>query len=182
MKEIWKNIPGYEGLYMVSNLGRVKSLPRYQDNHGKPQFREGAIKPQYDNGKGYLAVNLYKNGKGSFRYVHILVATAFIPNPKSLPQVNHKDENKANNCVNNLEWCSALYNLTYGTARARTSAKTRNHKKTSKPIGQYSLTGELLRVFPSLREAERAGYNSSSISKACRGIYNQTDGFKWKYL
>ena len=108
MQEIWKDIKGYEGLYQVSNFGRVKSL------HGK----EKILKP-YHKSTGYIQVILCKNYKTVARMVHRLVAEAFIPNPENKSQVNHKDENPLNNVDSNLEWCSATYNINYGT---------RNHK------------------------------------------------------
>ena len=109
--ENWKDIEGYEGLYQVSNLGRVKSLNYHRS------WKEQCLKP----GKvcGYLYVILSKDGEVYGKYVHILVAEAFIPNPFNLPYVNHKDEVKTNNCVSNLEWCTAKYNTNYGTGMRR---------------------------------------------------------------
>ena len=106
-EEIWKDIDGYEGLYKVSNLGRVKSL-----NY----LRKGIEKERIPNknNSGYLIVGLHKDGKIKNFLIHRLVAEAFIENVNDLPQVNHKDENKLNNCVENLEWCSAKYNSNYG--------------------------------------------------------------------
>lgn len=105
MDEVFRPVEGYEGLYEVSNLGRVKSL-----KWGK----ERILKPGMD-GCGYLKANLYKEGKIKHFMVHRLVAQAFIPNPEGLPQINHKDEDKTNNRVDNLEWCTAKYNSNYGT-------------------------------------------------------------------
>lgn len=101
MKEIWKNIMDFNG-YQVSNLGRIRSLKTYK------------VLKQKTN-KGYKSLCLYKCGKTYNRYVHRLVAEAFIPNSKNLPCINHKDENPSNNCVNNLEWCDYAYNVNYGT-------------------------------------------------------------------
>ena len=111
MMEEWRAVPGYEGLYEVSSYGRVKSLKRYKSNNGGiPLIKERILKP-YNDKKGYLNVRLRnKNFK-----VHRLVAQAFIPNPNNLPQVNHKNEDKSDNRVDNLEWCTAKYNNTYGT-------------------------------------------------------------------
>ena len=108
-KEIWADIVGYEGLYMVSSLGNIKSL------------KKGLIRKQSDNGNGYKCISLYKNNKSKTFYVHRLVAQAFIPNPNNLPQVNHKDENPSNNCVNNLEWCDSKYNSNYGNHNKKLS-------------------------------------------------------------
>lgn len=103
MQEIWKPIKGYEGLYEVSSLGNVKSLRR--NVFLKPGRKES----------GYLIVSLYKHNSGKNFYVHRLVAEAFIPNPDNLPIINHKDEVKTNNCVDNLEWCDYKYNNSFGT-------------------------------------------------------------------
>lgn len=118
MIEIWKDIPGYEGKYQVSNTGEVESLN--YNGTGKTK----SLKQSTDK-KGYKHVRLFKNGKGKTYKVHRLVAMLFIPNPNNLPIINHKDENKTNNNVNNLEWCTYEYNNTYGTARKRASEKMR---------------------------------------------------------
>lgn len=107
MIEIWKDITGYEGLYQVSNLGRVKSTQYF---HGT---NERILKP-ISTHNGYFRVHLRKDGKLKTFKIHRLVAEAFIPNPDNLPQINHKDEDKTNNRVDNLEWCSARYNCNYG--------------------------------------------------------------------
>lgn len=109
MQEIWKDIPEYEGLYQVSNLGRIKSLPR----KGTHTTKERIMNFTKSN-KGYFIAVLSKDYKKKSFSVHRLVAQAFIPNPNNLPQVNHKDENKENNNINNLEWCSNWYNTHYG--------------------------------------------------------------------
>ena len=106
MVEIWKDIDGYNGLYEVSNLGRIK-------NH-----KTGRILKPHLRGNGYLTVQLYNgSGFGSVKLIHRLVATAFIPNPSQYPIINHKDEIKHNNNVDNLEWCNNSYNVTYGSRR-----------------------------------------------------------------
>lgn len=115
--EEWRDIPGYEGIYQVSNLGRVRSLDR-KVHHWKGGFsliKGRILTPNKQNTKGYYRVKL----DNKYRAVHRLVAMAFIPNPDNLPQVNHKDENKLNNNVNNLEWCDNKYNTNYGTSIQR---------------------------------------------------------------
>lgn len=106
--EIWKDIKGYEGLYQVSNLGRVKSLK-------VSKIKSERIRKSYQQSSGYISIVLCKNGKAVNHKVHRLVASAFIDNPNNLPEINHKDENKANNKVDNLEWCDSSYNKNYGT-------------------------------------------------------------------
>ena len=123
-KEIWKDILGYEGLYQVSNFGRVKSLERlikYTEN--KIVLRKCRIIKTHTNKCGYVYVVLHKDGNKKNYLVHRLVAEVFISNPDNLPQVNHKDENKLNNSVENLEWCDAKYNVNYGTCIERRSKK-----------------------------------------------------------
>ena len=115
-EEIWKPVVGYEGLYEVSNTGRVRSLDRYDRMN---RFWKGRILNLHTDTGGYLYAQLYLNGKGKNYLVHRMVAQAFIPNPDNLPQVNHKDENKINDCVENLEWCSREYNINYGTIKDR---------------------------------------------------------------
>lgn len=137
-REIWKNIEGYEGLYQVSNLGRIKRLERYyycgHRNEQKKYIPEQIMRP-YITTKGYVRIDLSNGGVRKRFLIHRLVATAFLPNPKNLPQVNHKDENKTNNCADNLEWCTNDYNINYGTGRIRAAAKMRGktiseeHKK-----------------------------------------------------
>ena len=109
MKEIWKDIPGYEGLYQISNLGNVKSLPRKVNK----RKCEEIIKVPTISNKGYYRISLCKNGKIKYYAIHRLVAEAFISNHNNLPCVNHKDCNKQNNNVDNLEWCTYSYNNMY---------------------------------------------------------------------
>ena len=118
--EIWKDVVYFEGLYQVSNLGRVKSL-----NYSRTG-REKVLKPSKTN--GYLQVYLYKEGKSKRFSIHRLVAFAFIPNPNNLPIVNHKDEDKSNNCVDNLEWCTVAYNNNYGTKNQRQAESLKGFK------------------------------------------------------
>ena len=163
--EIFKDIVGYEGLYQVSNLGSVKSL-----NYNRTG-REGLLSPGV-NTRGYLIVNLCKNGEQKPFKVHRLVAQAFIPNPLNYPQINHKDENKTNNSVDNLEWCDCQYNIDYSI---------------SKPVAQYDLNGNLINVWKSIREAARQlGFDnsSSSIAKCCNGSkrYSTVHNYKWRYI
>lgn len=124
-EEIWKDVVGYEGIYKVSNLGNVKSL------HWRNSFDERIMTPHL-LGRGYYFVNLRNKSKGKSKLVHRLVAQAFIPNPNNYPCVNHKDENKLNNCVDNLEWCSYLYNNTYGKRKGIWKGKNNPNYKDGK--------------------------------------------------
>ena len=173
MKEIWKDILGYEGLYQVSNFGRVKSL------NYKRTGKERILK-LLKHKCGYLYIGLHKDNNVKNYYIHRLVAEAFIDNPNNLPQVNHKDENKLNNVVSNLEWCDAKYNINYGTARERMTEKMINGKL-SKKVFQYDLEGNLIREWASANECGRNGFDSSAIAKCCKDIIKTYKGFKWSY-
>ena len=132
-EEIWKDIIGYEGLYQVSSLGRVRSLDRYDERNC---FRKGKVLSPGIKPDGYLVVVLSCNGKHKTIKVHRLVAQAFIPNPDGLPQVNHKNEDKSNNRVENLEWCDAKYNINFGTARIRSiNTKIKNGYVNEENVG-----------------------------------------------
>ena len=156
--ETWKSIAGYEGIYEVSDQGRVKSL-----KYGK----ERILKPRKDS-CGYLQVNLCKDGQKKMSLVHRLVSEAFIPNPNNLETVNHKDEVKTNNVASNLEWMSRVDNKRYS---ANKSVKMFDKS-----------TGELLATFPSLMEAERVtGIDNRNISKCCMGKYKSSGGYIWRY-
>ena len=128
--EIWKWIPGYEGYYMVSTHRRVKSL-NYRGNTGKTK-----ILKQSTDRNGYKKVGLRKNSKVKVYLVHRLVAQAFIPNPNNLSEVNHKDENKTNNAVWNLEYCTHEYNINYGTGNKRRSEAHKGKHYTNKTISK----------------------------------------------
>lgn len=181
--EIWKDIAGYEGLYQVSNWGRVRSF-----GNGK-NYKYGRILKQSKNGSGYLFVCLCKNGKKKNYTIHRLVSETFIPNPDNLPQVNHKDENKNNNFCGtpendftdgNLEWCTPSYNSNYGTRNKRASEKKTNGKM-SKSVIQYTLDGEFVKEWVSLHECSRNGFHHQNIIRCCRGKYKQYKGYIWKY-
>lgn len=185
MEEMWKDIPGYEGVYRISNLGRVLSLSRevHQKRNGQIEIR--ISKSRYlkfgSDGDGYLQIKLFKNGVYKTRKIHRLVAEAFIQNPNNLPEVNHKDENKQNNRSDNLEWSDRDYNIHYGTWVER----SRNHR----PVAQYSLDGVFIKQFNSIREASReTGVYASNIGKCAsgrtyKGYYlKSAGGYKWKFV
>lgn len=164
MEEIWKDKKDYEGHYQVSNLGRIKSI-----KFGKERILKQHIK------RGYYYVGLSKNGIVKRYLVHRLVAQAFIDNPNNYKEVNHKDENKLNNSVDNLEWCNAKYNINFGTCIERRS------KKKSKPVLQYTLDGEFVREWSSARECGKNGFCHQHIGACCRGQLKHYKGFIWKY-
>ena len=128
MQEIWKDIPGYEGLYQASSLGNIKSYDKEaktKNQYGAESTRIRKGKMLTQTGKRYSKVALYdSNNKKKFYSVHRLVALTFIPNPHNLPQVNHKNEDIHNNCVDNLEWCTSLYNCNYGTRNSKIYNRT----------------------------------------------------------
>lgn len=186
---IWRDVPGWEGRYWVSNTGLVKG-------------RKGELK-HWVSDKGYHVVSLEKGSKkdgtryAKFANVHRLVAMAFIPNPNNYPQVNHIDENPSNNNVDNLEWCTAKYNMSYGEgAKTRSSkidystqkrkdiARENGGKTTSKKVYQFTKKGELVKVYKSIHEAGRAtGINSSHIGEVANRskIRSTAGGFVWSF-
>lgn len=183
--EVWRAVKGYEGLYQVSNLGRVKSLERV-DRLGR--VKEERIMKLQKTRYGYLRVLLCKNGKAKRYSVHRLVAQAFLNNPDNLPVVNHKDEVKTNNFVfiqedgsvdfnkSNLEWCDDEYSINYGT-RTERMAKTK-----SKTVYQYTLDGTFVREWPSVQEVQRqTGWRASHLSECCRGKIRHAYGYVWSY-
>lgn len=164
MIEEWRDVVGYEGLYQVSSFGNVKSLFRYKK----------ILKPVIRN--GYESVGLCKDKKAKYATVHRLVAEAFIPNPKNLPIVNHRDESKLNNYVKNLEWCTNVYNINYGNAQKKKA------QKFFRSVKKLSLEGKLLKEYPSIKDAAKeTGLPHSSISFCCSGRYQTAGGYKWKY-
>lgn len=181
--EEWRAIEGYEGLYEVSTKGRVKSLNWKNMREEKCLFLK-------KHNKGYLQVELANgNGKKTF-LVHRLVAKAFIENPNGFRMVNHKDENKTNNCVENLEWCSNSYNVLYSIARRKTRTNRVSTRKgcrfhganSEKRIVQTKHNGEVVRVWADSRTIFlETGMSDWSISECCRGNRKTAYGFKWRY-
>ena len=167
MREIWKDIPDYEGIYQVSNLGNIKSFTKVSNGH--------ILKPCIS--KGYKYVCLNKNGKHKNYAVHRLVALAFVKNPYGYKVVNHKDENKLNNNADNLEWCTSHYNFNYGTSRLRQGISS------GKPVEQLTLDDVPVAVYYSSEFAAKINNcDSSSIHKCCTGKRKSTAGFHWRYF
>ena len=177
--EVWEDIKGYEGRYQVSNMGRVKSSERTAagKNGSIRQLKERILMPWTDH-NGYLQVTLYKaSGKKKKFLVHRLVCEAFLENPENKPCVNHIDENKTNNVASNLEWCTVKENINHGTHNTRVA------KTLSKPVGQYTTNGKLIKVWQSTMEIERQlGYSHGNISLVARGKLKTAYGYVWKYI
>jgi len=174
--EIWKDVVGYEGLYQVSNLGRIKSYPqKIKTKLGYYRNVESRILSPGTLEGGYKHVALYKNNNNKSWRVHRLVALAFIPNPLDLPEVNHKDENPSNNKIDNLEWCTPKYNSNYGTHIERMA------KSKSRTVYQYTLEGKLIRKWESAREHIELGYRRAEVNFCCKGKRKQYKNSIWSY-
>ena len=185
-EETWKPIIGYEKSYEVSNLGNVRSIDRFVNNkNGVPNsIRNGRQLAQFHTSMGYLRVGLKANGKEENYFVHRLVAEAFIPNPNHYSCINHKDENRSNNCVSNLEWCSYKYNNDYGNRKSKVFQSRETNKKGFKRVRQYSLDGCFLHEYASAYHAARAlKMCAPNIGKCCRmnSSKYQAHGFLWRF-
>lgn len=181
--EIWKPVVGYEGLYEVSNLGRIKSLPRKRITpFGEYYSKEKILKGGKDT-DGYMQYILCREGIHDSKKGHRLVMEAFI-GKSDLPCINHKDEDKTNNKLSNLEYCTVEYNNRYGTKIERQQVKAKhNNKHKEKMVIQMSLDNKILCGFPCAMEAARqTGFQQGNISKCCRGEIPTAYGYKWKYL
>lgn len=172
--EVWKDVPEFIGIYQVSNFGRVKSLDRI---NAQGNFSYGKILKQKIGKQGYPYVILKYGPKQRTVKVHRLVAKAFIENPDNFPMINHKDENKTNNSVLNLEWCDAKYNVNYGSGIERAATKTRQ------PVAQIDINGEIVATYPGFNIAQqKTGVSESKISMCCSGKRKKAGGFQWKKL
>lgn len=167
MEEVWMPVVGYEGLYQVSNLGRVRSIDREVCVRGGVRTSKGQlIKPCF-NGQGYLFVTLTKDNKPKASRINRLVAEAFIPNPENFPVVNHKDYDRTNNCADNLEWCTVEYNTRYSSA---------------KKVLQYDLDGNFVAEWDAISDAARElKINVSNIAQCCMGNRKTAGKYVWKY-
>lgn len=169
-EEIWKDIPGFEGYYQVSTLGKVKSYDRYVNykNKGLALKKGKFLSPKTSN-TGYLEVTLVKNNKYYYKRVHRLVADTFLPNPNNYPYINHINENKKDNNVENLEWCTAKQNAeAYHTTRTL--------------IYQYTLEGDLVKTWNSItKAAEALGGDKTGVQHCCFGKIKTYYNFIWTY-
>lgn len=181
--EEWKDCKGFESFYQVSNEGRVRSMAVWSHKYQKVLKRKTPHLNSIETTKdGYKRVLLCSYGVHHHCAVHRLVAQAFIENPHNLPCINHKDENPSNNCVDNLEWCTYKYNSNYGTLPKRISERQINNPALSRVVSQYTLNGEFVASYPSIREAERiTGIDNTMISRVCRGKSKFAKGYVWKY-
>lgn len=188
-QESWKDIQGFEGLYQISNFGRVKSLPFWHNNRfGGFMTSEQLINGRIDK-KGYRYVALGKKDKVMEFKVHRLVAIHFIPNPYNYPQVNHRDENKTNNHVSNLKWCNNQYNANYGTRTDRIivargqKRKVRHPDMRKRKVLQYDLDGNFVRCWECAKDVKKElGIDNGNIGKCCMGKKSKAGGYKWKYV
>lgn len=187
--EEWRDVVGYEGLYMVSSFGRVASLFRYVDSGSKSggcKDLSAGIKALRMSNSGYFHVNLWKSNKGINRYVHKLVAESFIPNPNNYQYVDHIDTNRLNNLVDNLKWCTNSMNVLNPITRAR-----RHETVKRDPKSQRWIIKQVIRIdknninnvkrYESVESTSKDGYNPSSISAVCRGNRKSYRGYKWLY-
>lgn len=188
--EIWKDIRGYEGLYQVSNTGRIRSLDRYikhSSGNGLQIMRGRVIKLKLHN--GYYFIGLHKDGKCITRNVHRLVAEAFICNPENKPCIDHINTIKTDNRVENLRWCTQLENINNPATIKK--MKINHHLKNqfgklhpySKPVLQFSLTDKFIKKWDCGADIERElGYKNGYISNCCNGKKEKAYNFKWKKL
>jgi hypothetical protein len=189
MEEVWKWIDGYINMYQVSNLGRVRSVDRdvyCEVSPNKLQHIFGKVLKQGLNKKGYPIVYLSKDGKQKTITVHRLVASAFINNPLSLPQVNHKDGCKTNNYVDNLEWCDNSYNQKHAWQNGLQPSyeESNGRGRPARAVVMLDLnTGEILKTFETLASVKReTGINQFNVRSVCLGLRNHAGGYKWKFL
>lgn len=172
MIEVWKDIPSYEGLYQASNLGRIKSFAR--------NSTRGGVLKQVDRGVGYYKVTLCKGGKTKQFNVHSIIAAVFLPNPNNYKYVDHIDENRKNNRIDNLQWCTAKQNLYFRDGVYRRAITRRGKDK--RVISQYSLAGKKIKEFKTLHEAAKAvNGQAQNIWKVVKGKRLNAYGFNWRY-
>ena len=176
-EEVWQDIKGFEGYYQVSNMGRAKSLERTVEN-GRGYYKTvpEKILKVYDNGRGYLFVQLCKDGKVKNCFVHRLVADAFCENPSGYKEINHINEDKSDNRAENLEWCDRAYNIKYGTRNQRMA------EKRGKAVISINKISGLILEFPSISEASKqTGISLGGICECCTGKRKSVKGYVWFY-
>lgn len=180
MEEIWKDIKDYEGLYQISNMGRVKSLPKLMKTPTTTFMTKEKIK-KANLCKGYLRIGLQKNGKIKNYFVHRLVAQAFLGDANGLT-VNHKDENKLNNRADNLEYMTLVENIRYGGGIKRSAESRTDNPLVGTAVNQYTLDGVFVKRYISISQAKRENnFHDENISLCCCHKRNQSNGFIWRY-
>lgn len=184
MEEIWKDIKGYEGFFMVSNLGRVKRVPRISINKWSTEtfLKEKILNPTLSY-KGYPTVTLRKEKNKDHKtfFVHRLVANHFLGNPENKQQINHIDGNKKNNKVDNLEFCTQSENIKHAYKIGLINKKLKS-QKFFKPITQYTLDGKAIRDWESITStSETLGISTTCICACVRGRQKTSGGYLWKY-
>lgn len=182
MKEVWRDIPGYEGFYKASSQGRIRSVNRVTST----KKCEGKILRQYDKGNGYYVISLCKNGNQKTNLVHRVIAQTFLENTKKLPQVNHKNGIKSDNRLINLEWCSRSENIQHafknGLIKSPAKGLTGYKSSKGKEIHQFDLDGNHLNTFGSARQAAISiNASRSSITMCATGKIKTSAGYRWEY-
>lgn len=195
--ETWRDIPSYEGIYQVSNLGRVKSLARVLNRGRGKYLRPPIVMTPPINGHGYQQVTLYdKNGKGKILGVHQLVALCFLDNPQNYGDIDHINTIKTDNRKENLRWCTRKMNMNNPITKSMLDSKRlsychedwyiekqRNSQPHSKKIAQKSISGEILKVWNTISDAARfMGVSTQAISRCCNGIVNTSCGYIWEFI
>ena len=180
LNEIWKDIKNYEGLYQVSNYGRVKSLEKISKINGR--IYPTKILKCHIGTKKYLDVDLCKNGISKRHRIHRLVAECFIPNPENKPQINHEDCDKQNNRVDNLSWNTNSENQKHAFINGLNYRERYGASPRAKRVNQYDMNGNLIRQWDCIiRIYEECGYSDGYISQCCKGKYKHAYGYIWKY-
>lgn len=180
MIEIIKDIPGYEGLYQVSNLGYVNYMAKKKGTNYSCEILAGVMKGK-PNGSGYLQVALSKQGNKKHLYIHRIIASLFVPNPDNKKEVNHIDGDKLNNCFNNLEWVNRLENEQHAWSTGLKKMVGKNHFG-SKPVIQMDMQGNELKIWDNAHQVKTIlGFHNSHISNCCNGKLPHIYGYKWKF-
>lgn len=177
--EVWKQIKGYEGLYEVSNMGRIRSVGRSVPVRGGFAYRNARIRKPNKKRNGYYGLLLSRNHKNNNFLVHRLVAEAFVPNPNGLPQINHKNEDKSDNRADNLEWCTEKYNSNYGTRMDR--IRKNNPRLKGKSVLCIDEFGKTINSYESIQSVKKDAHNPALVYMCCVGTRHKHHGYIWKF-